>query len=331
MRTARLLVLAGFVALAGAPGPARAGVVVRVAPEVLVDREDVRLADLGAIEGDEPLASYLRAISVGPAPAPGTIHRLEADALRHRLRQLRVDPAKVRLVVPERVVIRRAFQIVPGAALVEAVRRRAAAQLEADGESADALALVPVTPPADLQLPTGQVELDARVPEVARTGAFLAATVAVRVNGRDHQAVPLTFRVGRYRRVVVAARLLEPKTALRATDFQIERRPSTELPFDAIDEIPNATDVDLVRALKPGEIVTARALRRKALVRRGEAVTLVLEGRGFRITTQGRALEDAGRMEPVRVVNPTSKREILGRVEGPGVVRVPFSQPRSEP
>jgi flagella basal body P-ring formation protein FlgA len=68
----------------------------------------------------------------------------------------------------------------------------------------------------------------------------------------------------------------------------------------------------------------------KVLVKRGQIVTLMLEGQGFRITTVGQAGDDARRGDAVRVVNLTSKREVLGRVEGPGLVRVPFGQTRGE-
>jgi flagella basal body P-ring formation protein FlgA len=50
----------------------------------------------------------------------------------------------------------------------------------------------------------------------------------------------------------------------------------------------------------------------------------MLEGEGFRITTQGQANEDAHRGDAVRVVNTSSKREVIGWVEGGGVVRVPY-------
>jgi flagella basal body P-ring formation protein FlgA len=239
-----------------------------------------------------------------------------------------IDPARVQLVLPERLVITRAFQLVPGAALVEAVRRQAAARFAAplEGTAPGAIALVPAARPDDLRVPTGDVELDVRLQEGPPGSAFLAAQVTVRVNGRDHQTIPLTFRAGRYQRVVVAARQLEPRAVLGATDFRTESRPSTELPPDALEAMEDPADLEALRPIRAGEVVTARMVRPKVLVRRGEIVTLLLEGQGFRITTQGRAAEDARRGDSVRVVNVTSKREVLGTVESAGLVRVPFGR-----
>jgi len=331
MAIGRGLVLAALALATSAP--AWAAVVVRLAPEVSVQKDEIVLGDLGTIEGDEPLASRLRQLRLGPAPLVGGRQHLDRDTLRNRLRSAGVDPAKIQLVLPDRLVLTRAFQVVPGAAIVEAVKREALLRLgsrSGTGEGGGALALVPAGRVDDLRVPTGEVMLDARVHEGPAGSAFLAATVAVKVNGRDYQTLSMTFRVGRYQQVVVAARPLEPKTVLGAADFRVDSLASTELPADALTRITDPLDLEVLRPVKPGEVITPRMLRQKIAVKRGEIVTLILEARGFRITTQGQAAEDARRGDTVRVVNVTSKRDVLGKVEGPGVVRVPFLEVRSE-
>jgi flagella basal body P-ring formation protein FlgA len=321
------LAAAGGVAASGKPAPAaaRPSVTVRVAPESVVQKDEVLLADIATIEGDEPLAARVRELRLGPAPVPGGQHRLDADALRLRLRQPQIDLTRVQLVVPDRVVVSRAYQTLSGAALVEAVSRRAMERLqeiEPPGALAGPYALTAVTRPADLRLPTGDVELSTRIQDMTAPVTFVAGTVAVRVNGREYQSVPVNFRVGRLQAVVIAMRALEPRTVLAPADFRVESRPSTEVPFDALAELTSPADMEPMGIIRAGEVVTQRQLRPKIVVRRGETVTLVLEGDQFRITTQGLAREDARRGDPVRVMNPTSQREVLGRVESPGVVRV---------
>jgi flagella basal body P-ring formation protein FlgA len=320
-----ILVGAAVAAFVHACGAAHAGVTVRVAPESVVHKDEIVLADVAAVEGDEPLASRVRGLRLGPSPVPGGQHRLDADSLRLRLRQPQIDLTKVQLVVPERVVVTRAYQVLPSAALVEAVSRQAMERLqeiEPPGSLSGPYALTPVTRPSDLRLPTGDVELTARIQDMTPPVTFVAGTVAVRVNGREYQSIPVNFRVGRMQTVVIATRTLDPRTVLAATDFRVESRPSTEVPFDALAELTGPADVEPMGIIRAGEVVTQRQLRPKLAVRRGETVTLLLESAQFRITTQGLARDDARRGDPVRVVNPTSQRDVLGRVEGPGVVRV---------
>lgn len=326
MAIGRSILVAGL-GLALSAQAAGAVVTVRVAPEVTVQRDDLTLGDLGPIEGDEPLAGRLRQLRLGPAPLVGAAQRLDGDTLRGRLRAAHVDLARVQLLLPDRIVVTRAFQVVPASAVVEAVRREA---LLRPGAGEGDLAIVPAGRIDDLRVPTGDLVIDPRLHEGPAGSAYLAATVVVKVNGRDYQTLPLTFRLGRYQRVVVAARPLEPRTVLGAADFRIDSVSSTELPADALTAMAEPGDMEVLRSVKAGEVITPRLLRQKITVKRGELVTVILEARGFRITTQGQATEDARRGDTVRVINVTSKRDVLGKVEGPGIVRVPFLELRSD-
>lgn len=327
-----LLALATVAALAApapaAPAPRYAPLAtVRFAPETTVERDDVTLGDVATIEGQDALVRRLHAVRLGPSPAPGASQRLDADEVRFRLRQPGLDLSRVELAVPGHLVITRASQVLPAAALVDAVRRQVLPRLEKPGLGRPSI--TPVSPLADLVLPTGNVQLVARVQELP-SPMFISATVSIVLDGRDYQSLPLTFRVGHYRDVVVAAHALAPHTVLGPGDFRVESRSSTEVPPDALATISDVPDLEAVVNVPAGEVIVPRMVRRKVLVKRGDIVTLVLDGQGFRITTQGQAGEDARRGDPVRVVNLSSKRELMGRVEGAGLVRIPGMSTRAE-
>ena len=151
------------------------------------------------------------------------------------------------------------------------------------------------------------------------------------VDGREIQTIPLTMRVGRVRQVVVAATPLMPRAALSAAAVRVESRSSTDTPTDALTDVSGLADLEIVSPVAPGDVLTSRSVRPRLMVRHGDLVTLMVEGRGFVITTQGRAADDARRGESVRVVNGTSRREVLGIADAPGVVRVPLYESRREP
>ena len=330
-------VLLAVALLAGAPAwaaPAPAATI-RFASEARVQKDELLLGELATIDGDESLAALLRALKLGAAPIPGGSVTYEAAELRRRLTQARVvESERIHLILPERVQVTRAFQDVPASALVEAARREVLRQLAAQpslGEggadiasAGEPYALVPVGRPLDLRVPAGALDLATRVQDLVSQSAFAAVAVTIRLDGRDYQTVSVSFRIGRYREVLVAAHALEPTRTLGRDDFRVEKRASTETPDDALSALADAGDFEAMRPVKAGEVITPYLLRAKMLVRRGELVTLYVEGRGFRITTQGQASEDARRGDPVRVTNLASKREVFGKVEGPGVVRVSF-------
>jgi len=307
------------------PAAVSAGVNVRVAPEATVQGNEIALGDVATVQGDEALARRLRKLIIGPAPLPGSSQRLDPGYLRLRLGEAQLEPSKVNLVIPDEVLVTRAFQVLTGAAIVEAASREVRQRLEAQPGARGPWAVVAASRPADLRVPAGSVELVAQVQGDPSTQSSLGATVAIKVDGRPFQTVPLSLRVGRYQDVVVAARSLDTRSPLTAGDLRIEARPSTDIPEGALSSLPDLTDVDLTRSIREGEPLTAALLRRRVLVKRGELVTLLLEGPGFRIVAQGVASADARRGDMVKVLNATSKREAVGKVDGPGVVRVLFA------
>lgn len=327
--SARAVTAALVLALVLGTTPLWAGPVVRVEPSVVVHRDEILLGDVASIEGDPAWVERLRGLRLGPAPAPGTRLHLDADILRARLRSV-AGAERVALVVPDRVAVTRASQTVASGEIVEAARGAARLRMEALDAGGAPHALVAVSRPGDVVAPTGRVSLAAHVQPAAPPYLFAAVNVAVQVDGREHQVVPVTFRVSRYRTVVVAVRALEPGRALGAGDLRLESRPESEVQASALGTVPDVPDLEPTRPVKAGDVVAEGMLRAKVLVKRGQVVTLIAAGRGFRITTQGQAGEDGRRGEVVRVINLGSRREVLGRVEGPGAVHVPLGETRSE-
>ena len=324
LATVWMLVAAAIAAL---PHQGWAAVTVRVAPEAVVSADEISLGDLAAVDGDETLASRLRQLRLGPAPMPGATQRIDPEYLRLRLHEPQLEPDSVQLIVPDQIIVTRAFQLLSGAAIIDAASRYIQERLDGAESSADPPAVVVLSRPGDLRVPVGTVELVTQSQVEPTAQSAQAATVTIKVDGRSYQTIPLSFRVGRYRNVVVAARALETRTPLGPGDWRIERRVSTEIPSAALTTPPESADLEAALPIKAGEVLTPTLVRPRVVVKRGEAVTVVLEGPGFRITTQGVAVTDGRRGDSLRVLNQTSKRETLGKVDQSGVVRVPFKTP----
>jgi flagella basal body P-ring formation protein FlgA len=321
---ARIAVLVLALSLAAASRAEAALVTVRLAADSLVRAEEILLEDIARIEGDELWARRLGRLRLGPAPAPGLTQRLDPDYLRIRLREPGLDPQKVRVLAPEEIRVTRAFQLLTGAAVVEAAARAARERLSTLDAGGGPWAVVALAAPPDLRVPVGALDLGVRLQEPTGAPTLLAAMVSARVDGREYRTVPVALRVGRYKSVLVAARALDPGGELSPADLRLEPRLSADLPPGALTAVDNPARLELTRPVKQGEVMTAAALRPRLVIKRGEIVTVMLDGQGFRIRAQGRAESDGRHGEAIRVLNLGSRRDIVARVEGPGVVRVPF-------
>jgi flagella basal body P-ring formation protein FlgA len=76
------------------------------------------------------------------------------------------------------------------------------------------------------------------------------------------------------------------------------------------------------RALRAGELIRESDLKRPTLITKGAAVTMVFDSAGMHLTAMGKALAEGGQGDSIAVLNPTSYRQVVGVVIGPGTVQV---------
>ena len=89
--------------------------------------------------------------------------------------------------------------------------------------------------------------------------------------------------------------------------------------------VRNASDAagrEAKRALRAGEFLRNSDLKRPALVVKGSTVTMIFDTAGIHLTAVGRALAEGGEGDSIVVLNPTSYRQVVAVVTGPGTVRV---------
>lgn len=88
-----------------------------------------------------------------------------------------------------------------------------------------------------------------------------------------------------------------------------------------------ATDAQLIgmtprRGVSTNQPVRLRDLQSPRMVDKGTLVTITLSTPSMTLTTQGKALQDGGKGEVIRVVNTQSNRIVEATVAGPNVVAV---------
>jgi len=122
--------------------------------------------------------------------------------------------------------------------------------------------------------------------------------------------------------VRITRRALARGTLITAADTSTQSR---LLPGIAANYVKSELDLNgyiLRRPLGPGVALTIDALEPAPTVRRGDTVTVVAEGTGLVIRSQGIALADARPGERVRVRNSGSLKIIEGLADTEGVVRI---------
>jgi flagella basal body P-ring formation protein FlgA len=182
--------------------------------------------------------------------------------------------------------------------------------------------------PRELVLPAGDVTTTVSLQSGSLSGGPVTVLIEAvhqdRTGMRTTRSATATFRINSQQDVVVAARDLALRTVLTAGDLRIERRPFDRLPLGVVRDVRDAVGKEATRLVGHGEPLTSSAIAAPRAVRRGAVVTLLVEGRGFRVVARGIASEDGAVGDTIRVVNQTSHKEMAGRVEDDRTVRIAF-------
>jgi flagella basal body P-ring formation protein FlgA len=285
---------------------------VTVARQASVAGPEMRLGEIAELEGE---AARFADLSLGRSPAAGDSVRLGGESILRRLRAAGLEPDAVLYSIPPSVRVTRAFQEISDHELREAIRARVEAGLGA-GESIDDIGL-----PQSLRVPLGAyaIEVDEPLLSASRT-----RRADVRIVQADEVVARVAARVtiAAIGPVVVTRRAIERGGVIGAADVDVEERSlgaqGTQLVHDPADAIGKQARV----AIPAGRPISASSLAAQSVVRKGDAVQLLIETAAMRLSVAGEALEDAATGEVVRVTNPSSGRELTGRAVAHGVVVV---------
>jgi len=117
----------------------------------------------------------------------------------------------------------------------------------------------------------------------------------------------------------VLARIVERGAVITEEDFTVQALPASQA--RGAMSAKAAGGMEAARRLTAGTVVRANDIIPPRLVRRGEPVTIYVRSGGLLISTSGRALDNGGRGDHVRVVANSTNRTLDAEVEGSGAVR----------
>ncbi len=287
--------------------------------EVVVSEDPVRLRDIAVLEGDA--AAGLGDVEVAAAPEAGETRTVDGARLLETLRRAGLDPAIVTYTMPSLLRIRRATQEITAASVRGIVETFLRDELGAGAEDA-VLRTVDVQGP--VRIPTGVFTTRVRTPSNAPLLGRVRLGVEFVMNDHMVKTTWVTADVARFGPVVVTTRALARGETVRADDVTVDRRDLSQVPRNVVTDLEDAVGMVARSALLPYAAVRREQVGAATLVRRGDAVLLVAERRGLRISAAGEARQDGARGEAVAVLNRSTGKTLVGRVMTGGTVVVEF-------
>lgn len=185
--------------------------------------------------------------------------------------------------------------------------------------------------PGQVSLEVGAVDPGLQLPRCQRIEAFLPpgarlwgqSTVGARCAAGANWTVyvPVTVRI--QAPVVVAARPLAAGRTLGTEDVGLATQDITQLPPGTLTDPAQAVGQVLNVGLMPGYPLRQDMLRPPVVIRQGQTVKLVVQGGGFSVSAEGRALTNASAGQPVQV-RTASGQTVSGIARPDGSVEVSY-------
>ncbi len=307
----RILVLAFALALFAGTAQAQP---VALKTHVSIDGDVVTLGDVLA---DDAFATApgARALAIAQAPAPGANGTIPIARIRSLAAAQNIALADTGYL--ETISVTRSSQHI-GADVIEPLLIEAFNTRGLNGTLRIRFASEPALDiPIDAKPALTVESLDAD----PQSGQFRAK---LRSAADDRRFAPVTIagRVYTVSTIPILVRDIKAGEVLGATDLSNKEIPTDKITATLVTAQSDIEGLAARHALRAGEALRQGDLERPQLVRKGSLVSIGVRTAGMILTAQGRALENGGKGDVIRVLNTQSKRTIEATVKGPGEVVV---------
>lgn len=162
------------------------------------------------------------------------------------------------------------------------------------------------------------------IPANAYRGGNISATILFYLTPDEVKRVRVTAKVEIHGEVFVTTRYLSRNHIVEENDIKLVYKNLSPFPSKVLNRREDIIGKRTTVSLNPGEVLREGMLEHPPLIRKGDHVTLLVETPKIRITALGEAKEEGRKGEKIRLVNLTTKREVLGRVLDSETVEIDF-------
>ncbi len=273
---------------------------IRISGPVEVVSEEVTLGDIARIE---PHSDRLAEIPLGQAPYAGHYRWISRSEVEEALRKWG-GGSKLRLLMEDKLLVRRQSQRVTAAQLEEAVRRHFE-----EHQSGGVFTVERIEAPSGLVVPSGFLEIEI----VAPANLGLLSNVSLKANlmldGRLQRSVWVRTALSAHQSVVVAARDLPRGHRIQSQDVQLAQLRLKRL-GSYFSQAEAVIGTVLGRSLSARQPIPAQFVKRPLAVKRGDFVTLMARGASFVVSTTGKAKGSGAVGDRIAVENLNSKKVV---------------------
>lgn len=176
--------------------------------------------------------------------------------------------------------------------------------------------------PEAFRVPQGRIEHQV-IPAKPGVIGSRRMTLMTRVDGETVANQSIRVDVEALAEITVVTSALRRGQILQTHDIELRYQDISKLK-DPIFDFDDVIGKRLKRSVRLGDPLQRHQVEFPPVIKRGERVVIQAQGPGLVLTAAGEAREDGRSGEAIRVMNSSSRKEVLCQVIAPGLVRVGF-------
>lgn len=302
-----------------AAGKNEQNIAISLKTAVMVENTQVKLVDVAeVITPDIQLKNNLNAILLRRAPLNHHIAYVTREDITQRIRVLFQDVAEhIQWQGPKTVKITTLGQAVSRQQIIETAENYLRQNLPQDFQADDEITATAWV--KDLQVPRGQLVLQAMMVNPGNTHHLQRVWVEVKVNGELIQNIPVNFTLKVWRECWLSKRRLEKNQRVQEIDFIKIKKDITLMAGKPVLSL-NIKGKVLNRPLGVGIPLLEEYLMEAPEVLQGESVTVLAKQGNVVISTRALALENGIKGQNIQVKSPETHFKFTVWVRARGLV-----------
>lgn len=289
-----------------------------VLPECNVTGAICTIGDVAQVGfGDAGTVQRVKALTVCSSPLPGKSREISRAQVVIAMRRGKISDDAYELRCPTRINLVRTQAMITGQMLFNTAKSFAESAIRWPGTTA----VEPGRLPADQSVPVGKLELRVKSDTQNVRKGQNSIPVEIAVDGNVYRMIQVTVMVKVLAPVLVATKAIARSEALSSANTALEMRDITRLPDDICLEAPGS-DMTASLPISQGSMIRKQWIVAPPAVKAGDAVIVIVESDGVRVSDKGTAVQDGRPGDQIKVRLGKDAREIRGTIAEPGIVKI---------
>lgn len=295
---------------------------VKVETFSLVKNKKIKLGDIAKITGNEPkMVQAAKSIILISAPSMDRAIFIGKGLIKRSLSRNGFDLKKVKFIFPNRIIVKNKLNRISEKEIKESIRNYIYNHMPWDKNQVE---IAKIDFKGEILLPNG--EITQKITS-KNHGSFIGKFpifIEFIVDGKKVRRQKINVQMEVLIPVVLSSINLKRNQIISEKDIYIKKQWVSKNSPKMLTSFNKVIGKRLKKNLQAGEPLFGSFLEIPAVIAKGKKVTILVETKNVRITTQGIAMEAGKQGQVIKVKNIGSNKVVYARVTNNSTVRIDF-------